>query len=158
MEFRNRLHKYIFGLGRPWYIPSSWCGLWMDKSLRQIQITPTRGPQHYQLSIYRKNRKPFKISLLNDDTVKTRGLPAILKWNSEQSCSYLEIEAGSNGIGPTYELYFWYRGKGGIRPALLLDKAEKVFIRPNIGLGLYGDWEEDLGVPWAWPLQDYKKL
>ena len=29
--------------------------------------------------------------------------------------------------------------------------------RTNVGMGLYNDWEDDLGVPWAFPLDDFKK-
>ncbi|MEZ5002360.1 MAG: hypothetical protein R2730_04925 [Chitinophagales bacterium] len=38
------------------------------------------------------------------------------------------------------------------------DEIENITVRPRIGMGLYDDWEEDLGVPWAFPLSDFKPM
>ena len=37
------------------------------------------------------------------------------------------------------------------------DSLSKIIIKPDVGMGLYDDWEVDLGVSWAFPLEDFKK-
>lgn len=72
-------------------------------------------------------------------------------------CPILRIEAGINGIGPTYDLYFLTLKKDKITFAKDIDKIDGIIIRPNIGMGLYDDWEENYGVSWGTPLEDFKK-
>jgi len=57
---------------------------------------------------------------------------------------YLRVEAGAlklNGAGPTLNLI-----------PLSVDE-----LRPDVRMGLYDDWEDDLGVPWAFPLSIYRR-
>lgn len=69
----------------------------------------------------------------------------------------LRVEAGTEEIGPTYNLYFLVPQGQEVRLAKNADEIEKIIIRPNVGMGLYDDWEDDLGVPWAFPLKDFQK-
>ena len=52
----------------------------------------------------------------------------------------LRVEAGSPGLGPIYDLTF-----------------EGDQLSPSVHLGLYDDFEDDLGVPWALPLSLYRR-
>jgi hypothetical protein len=64
--------------------------------------------------------------------------------DGKSSPEYLIVEAGKLGVvglGPTLEL----------RP---LSNNE---LKPNVSMGLYDDWEDDLGLPWAFPLSVYKR-
>jgi hypothetical protein len=67
-------------------------------------------------------------------------------WIFDQGLSteYLTVEAGILGfvgLGPTLQL----------RP-IAIDE-----LKPAISGGLYDDWEDDLGLPWALPLSVYKR-
>lgn len=56
----------------------------------------------------------------------------------------LRVEAGvlrMNGLGPTLNLRFVSHDE----------------LKPNLGLGLYDDWEDDLGLPWVRPLSVYRR-
>jgi hypothetical protein len=53
----------------------------------------------------------------------------------------LTIEAGVVGLGPTYRLR----------------RAENDRLLPSVGMGLYDDYDDDLGVPWAFPLEPYRR-
>lgn len=50
---------------------------------------------------------------------------------------HLEIEAGIAGLGPAYRLY---------------PTDDGAVLRPQTVMGLYDDYDDDLGVPWAYPL------
>jgi len=65
---------------------------------------------------------------------------------------YLEIEAGTPGLGPTYRLYATVQTAHGPRPATLRTPARRVVLVPSPSIGLYDDWDDDFGVPWAYPL------
>ena len=65
---------------------------------------------------------------------------------------YLEIEAGTPGLGPTYRLYATVQPPQGPRPAKPWIPARRIVLVPSPSIGLYDDWDDDLGVPWAYPL------
>jgi hypothetical protein len=78
-----------------------------------------------------------------------------MTWTDGNTCR-LRLEW--KGVGPTYRLYFVVEEENQkLRVATSDDLIEKIKIIPDIGMGLYDDWEDDLGVPWALPLSDYKK-
>jgi hypothetical protein len=53
---------------------------------------------------------------------------------------FLQVEAGTPGLGPTYRL------------DVGADDEGAVHLVPHVGMGLYDDYDDDLGVPWAFPL------
>lgn len=71
---------------------------------------------------------------------------------------YLEIEAGTNGVGPTYRLYAAEQTDSELRRATGATSADALVLEPNTSIGLYDDWEDDIGVPWAQPLQPLHRL
>ena len=72
---------------------------------------------------------------------------------------YLEVEAGTEGIGPLYRLYAGRAvpDREGVRPAGDDLDPEQVVLVPQCLVGLYDDYEDDLGVPWAYPLQPLER-
>lgn len=52
---------------------------------------------------------------------------------------FLQVEAGTPGLGPTYRLYVGTDDDGDV-------------LMPQVVMGLYDDYDDDLGVPWAFPL------
>jgi len=137
-------------------IPSSWEGEWVDKNGKRL-IVESRGAGLYHVSILSKEKDAFKIHLLNDQTTTTCELEARFTKDVYKN-PILQVEAGVLGIGPTYNLYFLKRTLNkGCRLARNNDDLNKIIVRPSVGIGLYDDWEDDLGVPWAFPLEDFKK-
>ncbi|MGH3738541.1 MAG: hypothetical protein ACRDT6_23470 [Micromonosporaceae bacterium] len=65
---------------------------------------------------------------------------------------YLEIEAGTDAVGPTYRLYPAQGGHGTWQPVSQVIAGAVSALLPEVHIGLYDDWEDDLGVPWAFPL------
>jgi len=137
-------------------IPRSWCGIWTDKNGKHIEIRST-AHDFYSVTILDKNNNPYQIDLLGDEKKNTEKLTGEFTKDTNGN-PILQVEAGSNGIGPTYDLYFLTeKEKDDFKLANNKDDIAKIIIRPNVGMGLYDDWEDDLGVPWAFPLDDFKK-
>jgi hypothetical protein len=75
----------------------------------------------------------------------------------ENGRRFLEIEVGTPEFGPTYRLYAlidegeqWHAA-GDDAP------LEQLVLVPNTIIGLYDDYEDDLGVWWASPLLPFRK-
>lgn len=140
-------------------IPTTWTGNWVDDTGRTLTIQAINDKE-YKVSIKDKNGVPFKIDwtgfgLLDKNTTALKSEIA----SDTDGRQHLQVEAGIVGIGPTYRLYFIVEDENKkSRLAITNDQIEKIKIRPDIGIGLYDDWEDDLGVPWALPLNDYKKV
>lgn len=66
----------------------------------------------------------------------------------------LSVEAGTPEIGPRYHLHpvVGSEGEGWARPTGA-EKVSSITLLPNISTGLYDDYEDDLGVSWALPLE-----
>ena len=136
-------------------IPKTWCGLWTDKNGKQLIIETTKH-DFYIITILDKNGKPFEIDLLGESMKKTRSLTANFSRDTNGN-PFLQVEAGTNEIGPTYDLYFLTLLNQEMKLAKNSDDIEQLIIKPKVGMGLYYDWEDDLGVPWAFPLENFKK-
>jgi hypothetical protein len=139
-------------------IPTTWTGNWVDDIGRTLTIE-VANDREYKVSIKDSSGIPFKINWTGFGLFdkKTTDLKSeITKDNNGRQ--HLQVEAGMVGVGPTYRLYFVVdEGSEKLRLATSDDKIEKIKIKPDVGIGLYDDWEDDLGVPWALPLSDYKK-
>ena len=137
-------------------IPETWCGLWTDKNGKQIKIESTQH-EFYVVSIMNSKGQPYQIKLLDDSKRDTINLTGRFVTDTN-GYPILQVEAGENGLGPTYSLYFLTTNEQKLRLAKNSDDLNEITIKPNVGLGLYDDWEDDLGVPWAFPLEDFKKV
>lgn len=137
-------------------LPKSWLGYWVDKNGKTLEIK--EGKQNtYLVSVKDKEGDYFSIRLLEDKKKNTSDLIGTFGLDNNQN-PFLQIEAGVDGLGPTFNLYFLtIKENREYRLARDTDKLEKLRIRPSVGLGLYDDWEDDLGVPWAYPLEEFKK-
>jgi len=137
-------------------IPSAWCGLWTDRNGKQLIIKEVKR-QLYSITILDKSGIPFQINLLDNNKKETVNLIGNFTTDTEKR-PILQVEAGSDGIGPTYNLYFvTKKSNGKLNLAHNKDDLKELIILPSVGIGLYDDWEDDLGVPWAFPLDEYKK-
>ena len=135
-------------------IPKAWCGIWIDKNGKQIKIDSTKH-DFYSLTILDNVGNPFEIKSLGDRTKTTTGLVGRFTKDSYDN-PVLQVEAGTDGIGPTLNLYFLALNENGQqRLARNSDKPSNIILKPDVGMGLYDDWEDDLGVPWAFPLDNY---
>jgi len=120
-----------------------YAGLWLDEHGRVIDIVPgneteaavTIAPSLAQ-TCYRGD------GLLGAIDMKER--PASV-YRRDGETPRLMVEVGVVGLGPTYQLTFAAADDG---TAILI---------PHVGIGLYDDFEDDLGVPWAFPLAPYKR-
>lgn len=61
---------------------------------------------------------------------------------------------GLAGAGPTFDLRFMVAG----RAATVSDPITQISAIPSVGMGLYDDYDDDLGVPWAFPLVPFQKI
>ena len=142
--FRNRFKRESL-------TQDGWCGDWVDKEGKRISIK-ARGNHHYKVTIQSSSGEYFNLNLLIGKR-KTKNLLGVITIDKDRH-RYMQIEAGTKGIGPTYRLYPAEKTSQGIKP---LNEPIDILL-PNVGLGLYDDWEDDLGVPWAFPLDEFHRI
>lgn len=131
-----------------------WVGTWIAADLKTITIA--REGQGLTVTVSPgPDQVPYTGAPLPDGSEKTIDrLPA--HCHTDRGLLYLQVEAGIPGIGPTYHLYGVVDGASGYRAANEKVPAEQLTLLPDTGIGFYDDWEDDLGVPWAYPLQPLK--
>jgi hypothetical protein len=97
------------------------------------------------------NQPPYRSApLLHGGTKPIENLPARCRADHEGH-RYLEIEAGTEELGPTYRLYATVDAEFG-RDVGRDTPAAHITLVPAMSIGLYDDYDDDLGVPWALPL------
>lgn len=131
--------------------PTSWTGTWVAPDVKTVRlihdddgisVTVSPGP----------DQPPYlSAPLLDGGTKRIERLPASINID-EDGRRYLEIEAGTPGLGPTYRLYAAVEEHGDLRLAPVDVAADRLVLYPNTVIGLYDDFDDDLGVPWAEPL------
>jgi hypothetical protein len=119
-----------------------YAGLWLDEGGRVLDISPSTALEavvtvspSLAAPCY-----PAEGTLAFD----TRARPATV-YRGDGETPRLMVEVGMEGLGPTYQLTFAAHDDGS---AVLI---------PHVGIGLYDDFEDDLGVPWAFPLAPYRR-
>lgn len=138
-------------------IPKSWLGLWTDKNGKQLIIELFKNCQ-YAVTVMDSKGQPFEIETLDNQIKKTVKLTGRFETDTNGNL-ILQVEAGSDEIGPTYNLYFVIKDSDqNLRQASNSDSLKEIIIKPKVGMGLYDDLEDDLGVPWAFPLEEFKKI
>ena len=120
-----------------------YAGLWLDEHGRALDIVPSTATEAVVTiapsvteSCYRGD------GLLGAIDMKER--PASV-YRRDGETPRLMVEVGVVGLGPTYQLTF-----------AAADDGSAILI-PHVGIGLYDDFEDDLGVPWAFPLYPYRR-
>jgi hypothetical protein len=141
---------------RPGSWPASWVGTWVaadGKTVRLVRtdegitVTVAPGP----------GRAPYRSApLLRGGIRRIERRPGSC-WIDDRERRYLEIEAGTRGLGPTYRLYPAVQDGEHLRHAGIDTAVDLLLLLPNTGIGLYDDWEDDLGVPWAYPLRPLRR-
>ena len=135
--------------------PKEFCGLWIDEDGKAIYIVKT-NPQEFRTAII------FDIynQLENNSIRIDEHLKQLLtRWilDENRGVHRLQIEAGIQFVGPTYNIYL---AKKNEKPAdFVLDSFEtdNLVLYPEVQMGLYDDWDDDLGVPWGFPYKNYYK-
>ncbi len=114
-------------------------GDWEDASGRLLRIAAA-GPELARVSFFEgKKRRPLR----------RRGFFVFLRrpaldLPAKLAGGVLVVELDEPGLGPTMRLA--PRTEDGVRTLV-----------PEVGIGLYGDFEDDLGVPWVFPLSVYRR-
>jgi len=128
--------------------PDDWCGLWVDEDGKAIFIKKI-APKVFKVTIV--------LNLLNQLHKKRLHIKKNLKnltanWvlDINRKINRLQIEAGIENLGPTYNLYV------NVSPERSNDLS-KIELMPEVKMGLYDDWEDDFGVPWGFPYKSYRK-
>lgn len=105
-----------------------------------VSVHPALGAEPYQSA-----------ELLDGRTNRIERLVATPR--TEAGVRYLRVEAGTESYGPTYHLYPVTRTSDGWQPVdVTLRQATPAALLPNVKIGLYDDFDDDLGAPWAFPL------
>jgi len=135
--------------------PDSWVGTWVALDFKTVVIS--RVMQGITVTVSpAPGQQPYTSApLLDNHTEAIENLPATCRID-QKGRRYLELEAGTPGCGPTYRLYATVEEALGHRPADDDVPAQHLVLVPDTGMGLYDDWEDDLGVPWAHPLGPLK--
>jgi hypothetical protein len=133
--------------------PRSWVGTWVAPDAKTVAVawcgsgvtvTVSPGP----------GREPYASApLLGGGTKPIANLPAQCGVDG-QARWYLEVEAGTPDLGPTYHLYATVDGERAADPGT---PVERVVLAPAVRMGLYDDYDDDLGVPWAYPLRPFTR-
>jgi len=135
--------------------PEELCGLWVDEDGKAIYITKVKPLEFRTTIIFDFNEQLENKTMKIDEHLKqllTRWLP-----DEQRNVNRLQIEAGIQFLGPTYNLYL---SKVDDKPQNFILKTyetENIVLYPEVQMGLYDDWEEDLGVSWGFPYKNYQK-
>lgn len=132
--------------------PTTWTGAWIARGGKTVTIG-FRADQPTVTVAPGPSAPPYQSSqLLSGGTKLIDKLPAACRVDDDGRL-YLEVEAGTDQLGPTYRLYAAQAGTESFEHAEPhLDPGLLVLI-PNTSIGLYDDFDDDLGVPWAYPLE-----
>jgi hypothetical protein len=126
-------------------------GLWIDTQGRALFVK--RVGDGVRVSVAPGiTAAPYKQSGLVFD-FPTNDLEARL---SKQQSQTLEVEAGSPGLGPTYRLERTSSGNRDGNPRRFPETSGDRLL-PSVHMGLYDDYDDDFGVPWAFPLEPYRR-
>ncbi|MFW9923178.1 MAG: hypothetical protein ACFFDW_07840 [Candidatus Thorarchaeota archaeon] len=132
--------------------PEELCGLWIDEDGRGVYIKKIK-PLEFETTVIFDISNQLKKQVIHIDK-NMRNL--ITRWtiDEQRRVKRLQVEVGMTFIGPTYNLYL---SKNNENLQNLVKESNDIRLYPEVQMGLYDDWEDDLGVPWAFPYKDYKK-
>ena len=135
--------------------PDELCGLWIDEDGKAVFITKIELLVFKTAIIFDLEEQLEKNSIHIDEHLKR--LTSNWVYDESREVFRLQIEAGIESIGPTYNLYVSSIGE--TSKSFDIDKAKIVDIRliPEVQIGLYDDFEDDLGVEWGFPYKNFQK-
>lgn len=132
--------------------PAEWVGQWVAADGKSVTIESSRGRVAVTVNPAEDAPPYASAQLLGGGTKLIDRVPGTCRVDDE-GLRYLEVEAGTPGVGPTYRLYPAVEDAEGRRPAPDSAAIDAVSLIPQTVIGLYDDWDDDLGVPWAYPLE-----
>ncbi len=157
--------------------PDAWCGLWVDSEGKFILIekndefSPTQPIDVKGVSMGKQKRRRWHLEVSVGKKMTTEWEPTKLIWYSlrmitrwirddHHECDKLQAEAGITFAGPTYNIYFIHEPPGDEQTYFAKEgnPLPEIFAAPEVGIGLYDDWDDDLGVPWGFPYTKFHKL
>ena len=131
---RHYIDKFNPALPEKNTSPDKFAGIWKDKSGRVLKIL--KASDGTITADYIQQDGSYSIRRLLNGLRTSQNMPAKI------TGEILTIELGTPGLGPTLELTF-------------TDSLSKPVLMPNTAMGLYDDWEDNLGVSWVMPLSEF---
>ncbi|MHA1308679.1 MAG: hypothetical protein ACTSQN_15415 [Candidatus Heimdallarchaeota archaeon] len=133
--------------------PKELCGLWIDEEGKAVYIIKTKPLEFHTAIIFDLNDQLNKESIRIDEHLKKLTTRWVL--DERREVYRLQIEAGVNFLGPTYNLYVSMVND---KPQNInLDEIENIRLYPEVQIGLYDDFEDDYGVPWGFNYKNFQK-
>lgn len=121
-------------------------GKWLD-DIGKIMFV-RKNNQGYLVDYYVNQDLPAKRELLGGVVSESVDMKAFISGSNWEDINIksedLLVELGTEGLGPFMCLKY---------------KKEKdtEYLLPSVFHGLYDEWEDDLGVPWVFPLKAFRK-
>lgn len=131
--------------------PLTWVGMWRASLGKTVVIDLVDGAPVVTVAPGPGEDPYLSEELLDGSRKLIQCLPAATVIDDDGGIN-LEIEAGEPGLGPTYRLLAVMPDGDLVQRADHLAPAHRVVLLPSVGLGLYDDFDDDVGVPWAYPL------
>lgn len=131
--------------------PNSWLGTWVSTDGKAVTIESDDRALTVTIRPGVGLAPCVSATLLGGGTKAIERLAAVCHLDHKRG-RYLEVEAGTAEIGPTYRLYAAIDSPEGWRTANDDVPVDQLVLIPNTTIGLYDDFDDDLGVPWAYPL------
>lgn len=133
--------------------PPSWVGWWVAADGKAVLIEISEEKVLVSVAPDRSSGPYESAILLAGDVKRIENLEASVGFDDQEG-RFLEIEAGSADVGPTYRLFAACElSPGTLTRADDAQNVADVILVPTTSMGLYDDQEDDLGVPWALPLE-----
>lgn len=132
--------------------PRTWVGTWRADDGKTVTVQFDRVSVLVTVRPSADEEPYVSAKLLDGGHKKISLLPGLVDVGPT-GVLHLSVEAGTDEIGPRYHLYPMLCGADGAltRPAGN-EPPGKLALVPEVTIGLYDDWDDDLGVPWAFPL------
>jgi hypothetical protein len=135
--------------------PDELCGLWIDEDGKAVYIVKIETLEFKIAIIFDLYEQFENDSIRIDEHLKQLTAKWVL--DEGRNIHRLQIEAGIDFIGPTYNLYVSKIGSSSQDFIYNERELDEIRLIPEVQMGLYDDWEDDLGVPWAFPYKNYQK-
>ena len=143
-------------MSRPAFDPDALAGWWVADDGKAV-LLERHGDGLVVTVCPAVGAPPYRSARLVLRRRRIRRLPG--EWvvdGQDRTC--LQIEAGIRGAGPTYRLHpALETPDGDLHPAPPGTAADQLVLVPATGVGLYDEYEDDLGVPWAEPLMPLRR-
>lgn len=136
-------------MGTLW--PPRWHGTWHAEDGKSVSVE--RDGQQVLVTVRPSPRAAPYLSaeLLGGGRRSVLRLPAVAE--VDRGHLRLSVEAGTEDLGPRYHLRPAVgRADGTLTRPTGAEPPSDLVLVPEVTMGMYDDWDDDLGVPWAFPL------